>query len=639
MIVTTLNAASLTAPDIYTQIVAPPSYIRGVPTDVIGLVGTASWGYVNVPTHMGNGQDATLNFGSMSAASLTDPHDMPTDLFLAFGQAGTTGSLEAWGVRVSDGTDTAAAGVVAGTSAPLKTATIAGSIANNDVLNIIFTSSAIAGSPLTISVTASGTDTVTTLAAKFVTKINANTVLAALNVFATNLAGVISIYSSAAISPAITYTQSVSPGSETITLANGTSLASGITLTAKCTGVLGNSIAGVITAGAQANSFTFTLVPFAGTSEVYSNIPATGFWPALQAAINSGLNGVRGRSQYVTASNANVAVGAPTVQSNALAGGTDGRAGVTTANLLGSNTAFPYTGLWALSGVNPAVGIGWIVGLTDQAAPSSMLPFGQSNAVSVFFSMMEGQTTAQKLTAVQTIGIADPSFLYSGDWIYMYDQVNAVTRLVPSTAVIGGMWATLNPSQSALNNPVNMVVGTERNNPVSGTIPYTESEVGQLNSAGIVTITNPVPGGSFFGVRTGASTSANPATAPMEYWRMTAFLARSLDQAMGKFVGKNQSQQPNDPLRNAVRSQLNAFTSFLVGIGEIDSAINVCSFSSSPTANPGMGVNTASSVAEHYLFALSQVTYLSSVWFFIMQLQGGTTVVTVASGQNVTPPG
>ncbi|HEV3024373.1 MAG TPA: hypothetical protein VGX76_17980, partial [Pirellulales bacterium] len=57
----------------------------------------------------------------------------------------------------------------------------------------------------------------------------------------------------------------------------------------------------------------------------------------------------------------------------------------------------------------------------------------------------------------------------------------------------------------------------------------------------------------------------------------------------------------------------------------------------SPSATPGNGVNTPASIAQHYLFVLVRVTYLSTVRFFIIALQGGTTVVTVGStpGQQI----
>ena len=49
--------------------------------------------------------------------------------------------------------------------------------------------------------------------------------------------------------------------------------------------------------------------------------------------------------------------------------------------------------------------------------------------------------------AVASGGNHDPSFAYLKDWIYFYDPVNNTTRLVPPTAFVGGMVATLSPEQ------------------------------------------------------------------------------------------------------------------------------------------------------------------------------------------------
>jgi hypothetical protein len=82
-----INVPSLSADDAYIQIVAPPNFITGVATDVIGVVGTASWGPVGTAQHLGSGQQAVLTYGPMSSTSLSDVHDLATDLYLAFGQS------------------------------------------------------------------------------------------------------------------------------------------------------------------------------------------------------------------------------------------------------------------------------------------------------------------------------------------------------------------------------------------------------------------------------------------------------------------------------------------------------------------------------------------------------------------------
>lgn len=627
-----INLAALSADDLYIQVVNPPSYIRGVATDVFGIVGTASWGKVNQPIHMGSGQDSAIAFGGISSASLTDPYDLATDLALSFGQSSSESAIEGWGVRVTDGTDVAANVTLAGAAThAAETATISGAIATNDSMNITITSTAITGSPITINYVTKAGDTLNSIASGFAALINANANLAAANIVATASGSVVTIVTPSSLSPAATYSQSIITGSETITLAVGSTITAGIVLAAQCTGILGNSISVTLSAGSATNTYTATVTPFAGVSEVYPNLPATGFWSALQNAINKGLSNVRGPSLFITALNAIPAVGNPTIGSFALAGGTDGRAGVVTGTLLGSDTAQPRTGLYALRQLQPAVGIIWIVGSTDTALVPSIVSFNQSEGCSAYFPFPTGTSTATAVAAVSTIGVHDPSLAYVKDSIYFFDPINNLTRLVLPTAIIAGTTAALSPEQSPGNKPVALVIGTERNNPITGTQPYTPSEIGQLENAGIMFISNPIPAGSQFGIRHGQTTSLSPATAPFEYWRMTMFIARSFASTMGQFVGKLQSQQIDDPLRQSVRMQLNTFLNTLNGLGMIDGYLVTCNFSASPSAKPGLGMNTPASVAQHYLFVLVQVTYLSSVRFFVVSLQGGTTVVTVGA--------
>ena len=88
--------------------------------------------------------------------------------------------------------------------------------------------------------------------------------------------------------------------------------------------------------------------------------------------------------------------------------------------------------------------------------------------------------------------------------------------------------------------------------------------------------------------------------------------------------------------RNQVKNTLNTFFQSLVGsngtAGVIDSFTVICSFNGSANASPGNGVNTPASIASHYLYVLVRVTYLSTVRFFIISLQGGTTVISTGSG-------
>lgn len=96
-------------------------------------------------------------------------------------------------------------------------ATITGTVVAADKLNIVVTNAAIAGGAATISYTAILADTTTTVAAGLAAAVNASQPLQAAGISATSLSNVVSF----AFQPqngAITFSQSVSPGAETITL-------------------------------------------------------------------------------------------------------------------------------------------------------------------------------------------------------------------------------------------------------------------------------------------------------------------------------------------------------------------------------------------------------------------------------------
>jgi len=101
-----LNTSALTVPDLYVQIVQPQTVLNGVVSDRIGIVGTASWGPVNEPIVIGTMGDVLAAFGAKQAQA--------TDLGTAVNIAILQGAADFRGVRVTDGTDTAAKGTLAG---------------------------------------------------------------------------------------------------------------------------------------------------------------------------------------------------------------------------------------------------------------------------------------------------------------------------------------------------------------------------------------------------------------------------------------------------------------------------------------------------------------------------------------------
>ncbi|WP_435607717.1 phage tail protein [Pseudomonas knackmussii] len=115
-----LNTAALTAPDLYVQIQPPKTrYINGVATDILGIVGVASWGAVNSPMLIGSPGDASQKIGSQQVRKY--------DLASAVAISIQLGASNIRAVRVTDGTDTAASGTLMdGGGTPAVGATLTG---------------------------------------------------------------------------------------------------------------------------------------------------------------------------------------------------------------------------------------------------------------------------------------------------------------------------------------------------------------------------------------------------------------------------------------------------------------------------------------------------------------------------------
>lgn len=95
----TLNTSSLSVPDLYIQIqTSGTTSLSGAQTDIIGIVGTSSWGPKNTPLVFGTSAERVAYFGSMQ--------DTPFDLATIASTAILQGASNFVGVRVTDGTDT-----------------------------------------------------------------------------------------------------------------------------------------------------------------------------------------------------------------------------------------------------------------------------------------------------------------------------------------------------------------------------------------------------------------------------------------------------------------------------------------------------------------------------------------------------
>jgi hypothetical protein len=123
-----INTTALVVPDLYVQIVPPQNLVlNGVPTDVVGIVGTAPWGPIGHPVIVATMSDYATNFGPIIARK----YDMGTQIATAVQQ----GAQNFRCVRVTDGTDAAAQVSVTGTTFTF-TALYTGSLGNQIVVTL-----------------------------------------------------------------------------------------------------------------------------------------------------------------------------------------------------------------------------------------------------------------------------------------------------------------------------------------------------------------------------------------------------------------------------------------------------------------------------------------------------------------------
>lgn len=638
-----LNTTALTNPDIYVQIIPPQFLINGVPSNILALIGSANWGPVNQPQLVGNlGQ-----YGQLFGPYQNRQYDMGTYAAIAF-QQGATAALCS---RVTDGTDTAANAVVQ-TNAITFTSKYTGSFGNQIQVSVAPGSAAssykatVAAPGLAPEVfdnVSPGVASLTVTPGTAYTSVPALAIAAPTGVNGVQAAGNASLtVVSAALGAAgsgfaandtvnlpngvVIKVLTVSSGAiATLSVLNGGSLTSGNTPT--------NPVAQVSTSGAGTGA-TFNLTWGLGPATITNNgggyiatpavtltggagtggsyVAATSVWPNMANAINNG-NAQRGPSQIIVAS-AGVGVPTPTTASYPLTGGTDGAGALTTSLLLGTDT-LPRTGMYALRGKGAAVAV--LCDLVDTTSWATQVTFGLAEGIYMVTSTPSGDTPGNAASTKSTAGIDSYAMkIMLGDWVYWNDTLNGIPqRLVSPAAFAAGLLASLAPQNSTLNKPVNAVVGTQKSR--TG-VPYTSADIQTLSVAGIDVICNPVPGGAYFGCRTGRNTSSNAVIHGDNYTRMTNYIATTLNAAMGTYVGQLQSAQT----QRKAKVSLDAFCQALWDQGQIGSSDGSIPYSNEIDA----ANNPQNRVALGYMQANTQIKYLSVIEYFLINLEAGQSV-------------
>ncbi len=499
-----INTTALVVPDLYVQIVPPQNLVlNGVPTNVAGVVGTASWGAVGQPVIVATMSDYGRSFGPVMARK----YDMGTQVATAVQQ----GAANFRCVRATDGTDTA--------------------------------------------------------------------------------------------------TQFELPGTTFI-------------FTALYTGSLGNQIAVAMSTGSRAATWRLTVTLPGMQPEVFDNIAGTGsaFWTAVANAINNGTGPQRGPSQIVVASPGGTSTAPSTFAFTFATGvpGTDGATGASAATLVGVDAA-PRRGMYALRGTGCSLAV--LADADDPTQWTTQAQFGLSEGIYMVLTTIAGDTIANAVANKQAAGLDSyAAKLMFGDWIWWNDQSNQQVRLVSPQGFVAGRLSNLSPEQSSLNKPLYSVVGSQKSGtPGTGQkASYSAAELGVLLQAGIDVISNPQPGGSFWGVRGGHNASSNAAIDGDNYTRLTNYISATLAAGMGQYVG----QVINATLFRRIRATQLSFLQNMLSqglLGSTDGSLPfsvICDTSNNPLTCTGLG----------YVQSDAQVRYQAINEKFIVNIEGGQTV-------------
>lgn len=349
-----VNTTALIVPDTYVQILSPKeSLLNGVPTNILGIVGTASWGPVDSPVTVSTMSDFDRHFGPV----LTDGFDLGTAAAVAVLQ----GAANMVCVRVTDGTDLASSASIVDTeTAPVE----------------------------------------------------------------------------------------------------------GLSIAARYSGTVGDSISVVMSAGSNSTvavpTYKITISRPNYVPEIFDNIGGSGatLWKNMTDAINLGQTNIRSKSELVIATQG-ASVGTPKLYTYTLSGGANGISAVGTSEMVGTDVS-PRTGMYALRNTGASLAI--LHGLTDTSSWTTQTAFGLSEGIYMIMTGASGQYDSidTAITNKKDAGINSyEAKIMLGDWIYFKDIVNKQTRLISPQAFIGGVLSNLSPAESSLNKELYGIVATE----------------------------------------------------------------------------------------------------------------------------------------------------------------------------------
>lgn len=650
-----LNLAALVVPGVYVVVIPPQLLINGIPTNVVGYVGSASWGPDNQPTPVSSYQSYAGQFGNM----LPRTYDMGTHVWV--GYQFPSSQIVAQCVRVTDGTDTAAT-IAIQTNCATATSKWTGSGGNNQTVQV-FANGTQSGSVKAVLTTPNASlvevfDNI--LQGVHALTPTAGTTYTSVPALALSAAPAGGVNASAGASLAVYGTPTVGAGGtghavgDFVTYSNGVTIkvatvSSGAIATFQPITTTGSNVGSVTGAGtaipanplAQVSSTGvgigstanvtwgigpavniipgsgYTVAPTAtlsggGSGSGGSYTATISFWPNIVSAVNNGQGSYRGPSAAFVMT-LGTGTTAPTTPSATytLTGGTDG-ANVSATTLVGSN-ALPYTGMYALSG--KGCSIGDLCDVTSSATWAAQVAFGLGNGLYMMGATASGDTLANAPTELSTAGIDTYGMkMMFGDWCQITDTVNNLSRYVSPQAFVAQIMGNLAPNQSSLNKQVFGLTGTQKS--ATGQA-YQNGDLQTLINARMDVIASPSQGGSYFGCQTGRNCSSQAAINGDNYTRMNNFLAVTFASALGPFIGGVGTADEAGDAESALDSFMsNLQTQRLIG---------------DPNGPPPWTSSVAETNAQGIQLASLAVTLQKITIAFVLNLQAGQTVVTTTT--------
>ena len=533
-------------PNVYVQIVPPRPVLSGVATNLVGVVGTATWGPKNAPTVVGGLQQLIQLFGTPQAAQ----YDLGTVVYVANLQ----GAASFMCVRVTDGTDTSATTTLVDTSASyavpgaILTGLYTGTTGNTLGAVISTGSSYTSGAP---------TWKLTVFLAGGIPEVFDN-IGGAGNVFWQNLVNAVNMGQSVARGPSQLVVASLvnSVGTAAI-VSGGTGYTAGDTLT--------------VTGGTSTQTAHITVDTVDGGGVILTAHVSRGGSYSVYPANPVSVTGGSGTGATFTLTHG--AQSGPALQTFTFTGGTNGNTTITSATLVGVDGT-TRTGMYALRGAKANIIV--LADATDPTYWTNQVAFGYSEGIAYMIGTVAAgfqDNIAGAVTLKQTNGIDAYDFkLMTGDWCQINDPFNSVTRFISAQGFVAGTLAITRADGSSLNKPMVGIVATQKS--LEGRT-YSNADLSQLYSGGLDVITlGIVSTASAFGCALGINTSSNNQTNTDNYPRMVNFLGNTILNGMTPYVGLTQTPDTRLQAKNAIQSFLAVLASATLGGGPMIGDVN-----------------------------------------------------------------